>query len=73
MASWTQKQPDLWELLDADVAFIEYLNTLRPRLYHKAIIFRLNTLIDGVDEAKDRYRRNAIELYHNNLVALSKV
>jgi len=59
--------------LDADTEFMEYLNTLKPRSYHKAVIERLLSLIDGENVFKDQYRRNAADLYHKNLVALSKV
>jgi len=78
--NWKQTQPDLWELLDADAKFIEYLNTLRPRAYHKAIIERLESLIQNASFVtnpkqfkRDQYRRNAAELYRKNLIALSKV
>ena len=80
MINWKQQQPDLWELLSADVEFIEYLNTLRPRAYHEVVATRLEGLIEGADEItnpsqfyKDQYRRNASELYRKNLLSLSKV
>lgn len=80
MSNWKQQQPDLWELLDADAEYIKYLNTLKPRSYHREVAERLESLIVGADEAvdrtqfyKDQYRRNAAELYRKNLLSLSKV
>lgn len=73
MPNWRQQQPDLWELLAADADYIEYLNTLKPRSYHREVEQRLKSLINGVDTMKDAYRKDAAELYHKNLVALSKV